>query len=288
MQTDNILEVEKIIKKMFCIRFFEESLDALFDEGSISGTYHTCLGQEATCVGVVYNLNNNKDFVVSNHRNHGHYLAFSEDYRGLLEELKGTDKGVTGGRGGSQVIFGRNFLSTGILGSTVGVATGIALGLKIKKLNACVVCFMGDGALGEGIVYESFNMASLWSLPILFVLEHNHIAQSTDIDMITAGSIKNRFECFNIETTYIKSTNVFEIIELSSKLISIVKGEIKPLSLIVDADRLGAHSKGDDDRPAEVIRNIKKDDPLLKLIPYTGRYDAIKNEAYDKIQSIIK
>ena len=99
---------EEITLQLLKIRYFEESLDGLFEKSEIFGTYHRCIGQEATAIGFTHSLDRDNDFVVSNHRNHGHYLAFTGDYRGLLDELKGLETGVSAGRGGSQVIFGKN------------------------------------------------------------------------------------------------------------------------------------------------------------------------------------
>lgn len=283
---DNI-DLKYVIKRLLKIRFFEESLDLLFSKGIIFGTYHRCIGQEATAVGVTYHLNRDKDFVVSNHRNHGHYLAFTEDFLGLYEELKGTEKGVSKGRGGSQVIFGKNFLSNGILGSTVPIATGISLGLKRRGLKACVVCFLGDGALCEGVVYEAFNMASLWKLPILYVIEYNHVAQTADLTQIMAGSIVDRFKAFNISVTHLESTDVFEIAATCEPIIQSVKESSLPKALVIEADRLCAHSKGDDFRPKELLDKLSKKDPVLQLKKYTRNFDDVMSEAYSEIQKLI-
>ena len=263
----------KKVEKIFRIRNFEESLDKLFSEGKIFGTFHRCIGQEATAVAFTEVLDKENDFVVSNHRNHGHYLSFTEDYWGLLNELMGKENGVTGGRGGSQVIFGKNFISNGIIGSTIPIATGISFSIKIKKKKNCVVCFIGDGAMGQGVVYESLNMASLYKLPILFVLEMNNIAQSTDIKLITAGSFQKRFESFNIKSKKIKSSNVFSLLNISSKIIKEVKKNSNPQAIIVESDRLCAHSKGDDYRksinksndPIESLSINNKDKEKFKL-----------------------
>ncbi len=260
MKKINLKDFKKI-EKIFRIRNFEESLDKLFSEGKIFGTFHRCIGQEATAVAFTDILDKENDFVVSNHRNHGHYLSFTEDYEGLLKELMGKESGVTGGRGGSQVIFGKNFISNGIIGSTIPIATGISFSIKIKKKKNCVVCFIGDGAMGQGVVYESLNMASLYKLPILFVVEMNNIAQSTDINLITAGSFQKRFESFNIKSKKIKSSNIFELLNISSKIIKEIKINSYPQAIIVESDRLCAHSKGDDYR-----KSInKKNDPIETL-----------------------
>ena len=145
-------DVRTAAECMLRIRAFEERLDRLFEQGLVSGTYHRCIGQEATAVGVTWALDRSTDWVVSNHRNHGHYLAFTGDYAGLLSELTGREAGVSGGRGGSQVLFGERFISNGILGSTVPIATGLALGLKRRNEGGVVTCFIGDGAVEFGKV----------------------------------------------------------------------------------------------------------------------------------------
>ena len=276
----------ELAKRVAKIRYFEESLDTLFEKGIIFGTYHRCIGQEASAVGITFNLNKN-DYVVSNHRNHGHYLAFTNDFTGLFYELRGSRKGVTGGRGGSQVVFGQNFVSSGILGSTIPFATGIGLGLLRQRKKNLVVCFMGDGAFGEGVVYESLNMASLWSVPILYILEYNGIAQSTDIEQITAGSFEDRFRSFGISTSYIKSTDVLEIHERSKEIIAKVKMDCKPTAIIIEAPRLSAHSKGDDDRPQDTLNKLRLRDPLVILESKIDDFANIKKEAYGEIQDLI-
>jgi TPP-dependent pyruvate/acetoin dehydrogenase alpha subunit len=281
----NLQETALIIQK---IRFFEEALDDLFEKGVISGTYHRCIGQEATAVGICSLLNNDVDYVVSNHRNHGHYLAFTEDYIGLLNELKGSTDGVTGGKGGSQVIFGKHFISNGILGSTVPVATGISLAVKRLQEKACVVCFLGDGALCEGIVYEALNMASLWSLPILYVVEMNYMAQSTKTEQIMAGSIKNRFQAFGIKTEELETTDSIKIANCADKLVKLIRSKSKPVALIIKAPRLCAHSKGDDPRSVQELEQAKLNDPLTIISHLVNDFPAIKKDAEKNIKKIFK
>ena len=131
----NLIKRTSISKELLKIRFFEEMLDDLFQDQKIFGTYHRCIGQEATAISFTYFLDKKNDYVVSNHRNHGHYLAFKNKYEPLLDELKGKKTGASGGKGGSQVICDDNFVSNGILGSTIALATGIAFGLKQEGKN---------------------------------------------------------------------------------------------------------------------------------------------------------
>ena len=281
----NLQETALMIQK---IRFFEEALDDLFENGVISGTYHRCIGQEATAVGICSLLDNDIDYVVSNHRNHGHYLAFSEDYIGLLNELKGSTDGVTGGKGGSQVIFGKHFISNGILGSTAPVATGISLAVKRLQEKACVVCFLGDGAFCEGIVYEALNMASLWSLPILYVVEMNYMAQSAKTEQIVAGSIKKRFQSFGIKTEELETTDSIKIANCADKLVKLIRSKSKPAALIIKAPRLCAHSKGDDLRSEQELKQAKLNDPLKIISHLVNDFSAIKKDAEKNITKIFK
>ena len=145
-----------LYQKMYFIRRFEERLLDLFEEGILNGTTHACIGQEADCVGVVEALESN-DHIFSNHRCHGHYLAKTGDARGLLAEIMGLPSGICGGVGGSQHICTDGFKSNGILGGTVAASAGIGLSMKLKQNDAVSVVFVGDGALGEGIVYETLN-----------------------------------------------------------------------------------------------------------------------------------
>ena len=157
------------------IRTFENLLLRYFSKGLLRGTTHIYLGQEAIAVSALSYLKE-QDIVVSNHRSHGHFISYCKDYKKLLEEIKGSDQGVCQGLGGSQHLYFKNFYSNGIQGGIVPVASGMALAEKLKGNNSMAVCFLGDGTMGEGIIYESFNMASLWSIPILYIIENNRFA----------------------------------------------------------------------------------------------------------------
>ena len=161
-----------LYKMMYRIRRFEETVLDNFSSGLFHGTTHTYIGQEANAVGVISNLEPD-DLVFSNHRCHGHFIAYGGEIKALFAELMGRKTGVCGGIGGSQHIHWKNFYSNGILGGTVPIATGVSLAEKFKGTKTITVVFIGDGALGEGLVYESLNMAALWKAPILFVVENN-------------------------------------------------------------------------------------------------------------------
>jgi TPP-dependent pyruvate/acetoin dehydrogenase alpha subunit len=233
-----------------------------FPRGTFFGTTHTYLGQEANAVGVLNHIQEN-DVIFSNHRCHGHYLAYEGDPHALFAELMGRATGVCGGRGGSQHLHWRNFYTNGILGGIIPIATGMALAEKYKKSGSVTIAFLGDGTLGEGIIYEAFNMASLWKAPILYVLENNHIAQTTQIELAMAGNIFGRFSAFGIPAFQLSTSDVLEILPVASDLLSRVRQEQSPFALILDTNRFGPHSKGDDTRKAELVNQMRQDhDPL--------------------------
>jgi len=253
---------QDLYRQMLLIRFFEEKLLDSFKLGIFYGTTHTAIGQEADAVGVLSCLSEN-DIVVSNHRGHGHFLAYGGDPTSLFAELMGSPAGVCGGKGGSQHLHWQNFYSNGIQGGIVPMATGMALAEKYKGSNAVTVVFMGDGTLGEGVVYESLNMAALWFTPILFVVENNHIAQTTPVELALAGDISTRFDAFSINNMRIDSSDVLEVQNLAKKLLDTVRLEKKPHALIIDTFRFGAHSKGDDTRSEAEMATIRAErDPL--------------------------
>src|SRR4051812_12826051 len=193
---------------MVVIRRVEETLLELASGGELVGTTHTYIGQEAGGVGVIDHLDPALDVVFSNHRCHGHYLAYTDDVVGLFAEVMGRTGGVCGGKGGSQHLYRGNFYTNGVQGSIVPVATGIALAEQRKRSGAVVTVFLGDGTLGQGAVYECMNLAALWGLPLLFVIENNHYAQTTPLELAVAGSITARPEAFGIATAQHDTTHV--------------------------------------------------------------------------------
>jgi len=254
---ETIDRFESFYRDMLRIRRFEEKVLAEFSSGHFHGTTHTYLGQEANAVGVLEGISRD-DIIVSNHRSHGHFLAYGGKMHDLFAELMGRSTGVCGGRGGSQHLHWKNFYSNGVLGGTSPIAAGMALSEKIRKRNNLTILFLGDGALGEGVVYESLNIASLWSLPILIVVENNHIAQTTPIDLNVAGDISKRFDAFGINSVKIDSSDVIEINAVARELIQRIKKDISPYSFVIDTHRFGPHSKGDDTRSEDYIMDIRK------------------------------
>jgi 2-oxoisovalerate dehydrogenase E1 component len=240
--------------KTVLIRAVEQRLLKLFSEGKLFGTVHTCIGQEWSAVAIADCLREG-DLVFSNHRCHGHYLARTDDVEGLVAEVMGKKSGMCGGRGGSQHICSKGFFSNGIQGGIAPVAGGLAFAQKLRGRGDLTVVFVGDGTLGEGVLYESLNIAAKWELPLLVVLENNSYAQSTPSAQTLAGDIAARAAAFGIETGLANTWNPAELLSKAAESANYVRQQQKPFFLQIDTYRLMAHSKGDDDRdPAEVAR----------------------------------
>lgn len=251
-----------LYRQLYTIRRFEETVLDAFPKGTFYGTTHTYIGQEANAVGVLAHLHPG-DIVFSNHRCHGHFIAYGGDLRALFAELMGKATGVCGGLGGSQHLHWRDFYSNGVLGSTAPIAVGTALAEKQKSSPAVTVLFLGDGAMGEGTVYESLNIAALWSAPILFVVENNHIAQTTPTELALAGSLTTRFAAFGIPAAELDSNQVTEIYAAAEHELAELRRTRTPRALVLNTTRFGPHSKGDDTRDPAYIDELRATrDPL--------------------------
>lgn len=253
---------QEFYRQMLRIRRFEETVLDSFPRGLFYGTTHTYIGQEANAVGVLTSMHEG-DIVVSNHRCHGHFLAYGGSMHALAAELMGRSTGICGGRGGSQHIQWKDFYANGILGGTVPLAVGMALGERASDTGKIVFSFLGDGTLGEGVVYESLNMASLWNLPVLFLVENNRYAQSTPVHLHLAGKITARFEAFGIPAEEIDTADVSLIAASADREANLVREGSGPRAIVIDTYRFAPHSKGDDTRDPEEIASFRKNDPIL-------------------------
>ncbi len=260
----------EVLERVSLIRAVEERLLSLFAEGRLFGTTHTCIGQELCAVAVVGALDLSKDIVFAPHRCHGHYLMYSDNPDALIAEIMGRESGVCGGRGGSQHLCERNFYSNGIQGGLVPVTTGMALAEKMAGTGAVAVCFLGDGTTGEGAVYEAFNLASLWQVPVLFVLEHNGYAQSTPTSTTIAGDVAARAAAFGIATDERDAVDGPALCAHMSAVVDQVRRTSAPFFQILHTHRMAAHSKGDDDRAPEELARAKNACPLIPLRAEVG------------------
>jgi 2-oxoisovalerate dehydrogenase E1 component len=235
-----------------------------FSRGFVSGTTHTCLGQEICAMAVVRALTHPEDAALSNHRNHGHFLAYSGEFVGLVAEIMGRADGACGGRGGSQHLVWRHFHSNGVQGGMTGIGAGLALARKLHGSGAVVAAMIGDGTLGQGLLYEAMNLASVWSVPFLVVVENNGISQTTEPHQNLGGDIQARGAAFGLQTWRVDdaSPDFFEQVAVA---VQQVRDSQRPGFLVIDTRRMGPHSKGDDLRDEAVVAAIRERDPLAAM-----------------------
>lgn len=287
-QTECFVSAEKLYERIALIRKLEEKLLELFTQGKLSGTTHTSIGQEAIAVGVGQHLIKG-DVVFASHRCHGHFVAYGGSPRELLAEVMGREGAVCGGRGGSQHLHFERFFSNGVQGGIVGNATGAALGLRLCNSRNIAIVFLGDGTLGQGIVYESLNFAALQRLPIMYVVENNGIAQTTPAELGIAGSISDRGRSFGMAVLEIESPDPAEICANLGNAIENVRESSTPLWCVVETCRFSAHSKGDDTRSPEDVERHRGRDPLRILsrqIP-PARVQELEQQASREISRLV-
>ena len=268
------------------IRAFEETVLELFGQGKISGTTHTYIGAEATASSLMQFIHED-DTVFSNHRCHGHFLALGGDPQKLLAEIMSRKSGLCEGRGGSQHIHWKNFFTNGIQGGIVPNAVGVAFANKIDGNSRRTIVFLGDGTLGQGIVYESMNFAAVKEIPCIFVVEDNQYAMSTRrIDAIS-GNIADRISSFGIEVFEIESTDIDELENFFTNVFKNYDSNPKPICIVIHNYRLASHSKGDDTRDPAEIESHRKNDPIKIIRERIGdseffeKYESYRHEFLD-------
>ena len=208
-------------KQMVTIRLFEERVNDLYTRALMPGLAHLYIGEEAIACGICEALRND-DYITSTHRGHGHCLAKGATMDRMFAELLGKEAGYCKGKGGSMHIADPatgNLGANAIVGGSAGIATGAAFAAKYKKTGQVAVCFFGEGALGQGLLYEEMNLASLWKLPVIFVCENNGYNEYTHFSESTAGDVAASAAAFGIMNETIVGQIVREVFTTASKLI---------------------------------------------------------------------
>src|ERR1700730_2253790 len=218
------LELEQnlhMYRQMAKIRAFEEQVNELYKGAKMPGLAHLYVGEEGVAVGVCEALRRD-DFITSTHRGHGHCLAKGASVNRMFAELLGKEPGYCRGKGGSMHIADPetgNLGANAIVGGSAGIATGAALSAKMRGSSQVAACFFGDGALGQGILYEVMNMASLWRLPVIYVCEDNLYNEYTHNRETLAGSMRRRPEAFAIEVEEVDGQSVREVFAAATRLV---------------------------------------------------------------------
>ncbi len=264
---------EKLLKMYRCmyrIRRFEERLYLMFLSGEVPGTIHQCNGQEAVAAGVCENLDEN-DLITSTHRGHGHCIAKGIPLDEMLAEILGKKTGCSRGVGGTMHMYypEKGILGTnGVVGSGSPVAVGLTPGIKYQKDKRVVVSFFGEGAINQGAVHETINLASIWDLPVVFVCENNKYAVSTPIDAASRiTNLSERAKSYGIPAVTIDGNNIIEVCLTTKKAVERARDNLGPTFIECKTYRYKGHSRSDPAiyRSKEELNFWLKRDPIPRL-----------------------
>ena len=237
-------------RQMVKIRVFEDSANELYLTAKMPGLTHMYSGQEAVAVGICEALETS-DKITSTHRGHGHCVAKGANFKQMFCELLGKDEGYCHGKGGSMHIADQangNLGANAIVGGSAGIATGAALTAKVLGTGDVAVCFFGDGALGQGLLYECMNMAALWDLPVIYACENNLYGEYTHVSEMAAGALMDRASAFGIEGHEVDGQDVLAVNELSHQLVARSRNGEGPFFILLNTYRYHGHHVGDINR----------------------------------------
>jgi pyruvate dehydrogenase E1 component alpha subunit len=241
-------ELLDFYKVMLLIRRFEEKAGQMYGMGLIGGFCHLYIGQEAVVTGVQAALES-QDTVITTYRDHGHMLACGMEPRGVMAELTGRRDGYSKGKGGSMHMFSAEkqfYGGHGIVGANVPLGTGIAFAHRYKKDNGVCLTYFGDGAVNQGQVYESFNMAALWQLPVIYIIENNRYGMGTSVERASAGTeLWQRGQAYGIPGKQIDGMDVRAVNSAARDALSFVRDKNGPIILEMQTYRYRGHSMSD-------------------------------------------
>jgi pyruvate dehydrogenase E1 component alpha subunit len=262
-------ELVEFYRQMLLIRRFEEKAGQLYGLGLIGGFCHLYIGQEAVAVGLQSALDGEKDSVITGYRDHGHMLAYGIDPKAIMSELTGRGAGISKGKGGSMHMFSteRKFYGGhGIVGAQVSLGTGLGFAHKYRGDGGVCMAYFGDGAANQGQVYESFNMAELWKLPVIFVIENNQYAMGTSVNRASAeDQLYRRGESFRIPGLQVDGMDVLACRGAAETALAWVRAGKGPIILEMKTYRYRGHSMSDPAkyRSREEVQAVReKSDPI--------------------------
>ena len=284
-------------KQMLLIRRFEEKAGQLYGLGLIGGFCHLYIGQEAVAIGLQSALDNDKDSVITGYRDHGHMLAYGIDPKVIMAELTGREAGISKGKGGSMHMFSTEhkfYGGHGIVGAQVALGGGLALAHQYNEDGGLCLAYFGDGAANQGQVYETFNMAALWNLPIVFVVEDNQYAMGTSS---TRSSAETRFHrrgtAFRIPGMDVNGMDVLEVRAAAEVAFKHVREGKGPVLMELNTYRYRGHSMSDPAkyRSREEVQDVRKHkDPIegiKKVLMEKGKTEEELKAIDKQIRSVV-
>ena len=283
----------EMFRRMVRIREFELAAMDVFKRGLIKGTVHPYIGQEASGVGACMALRND-DLISGTHRSHGHNIAKGARADRMMAEIFGKETGYCKGRGGSMHIAAFETGSLGalaVVGSGMPIAVGAALGFKLKGLDNVSVPFTGDGGTNTGNFHESLNLAAVWKLPVVFVVENNHYAVSTRIEQSTSAcDLSQRAQSYCIPGVRVDGFNVLAVYEAMRTAVEKARAGEGPTLLITECYRLEGHYAGEPEvyRSREEVREQWKNDPIPRFYQYLTGNGYVSAQELDEISAAIR
>jgi len=288
------VELLKYYRDMLLIRRFEERSGQLYGMGLIAGFCHLYIGQEAVVVGIQAVLQP-QDTVITAYRDHGHMLACDMDPKGVMAELTGRIGGYSKGKGGSMHMFSREknfFGGHGIVGAQVPLGTGLAFAHKYRADGGICTIYMGDGAVNQGQVYEAFNMAALWKLPALYIIENNGYSMGTSIARHAAGQhLYERGIAYGIPGEEVDGMDVLAVKAAAEKAVQYVRETNSPMILEIKTYRYRGHSMSDPAkyRTKEEVDNMRQNfDPIERAKALLISEFSVAEETFSSIEKEIK
>src|SRR5438876_8925734 len=281
-------------EQMLKIRIFDEHVNQLYTSAKMPGLAHLYIGEEAIAVGICAALRRD-DYITSTHRGHGHCLAKGASVDLMFAELLGKEAGYCHGKGGSMHIADQdtgNLGANAIVGGSAGIATGAAMSSKMRGSDQVTVCFFGDGALGQGVLYEVMNMASLWKLPVIYVCENNLYNEYTHYSETTAGEMSARAKAFGILTEEIDGQDIRAVHATAQRLVERARRGEGPAFMLCNTYRFLGHHVGDIQRSYYRSKEeeeywITERDPL-KLLAAWMVEQGVDSGAFEQIEQRVQ
>jgi acetoin:2,6-dichlorophenolindophenol oxidoreductase subunit alpha len=282
-------------RRMLMIRLFEEQVNELYTRALMPGLAHLYVGEEAVAVGICEALRQD-DFITSTHRGHGHCLAKGASPDRMFAELLGKEAGYCKGKGGSMHIADPatgNLGANAIVAGSTGIATGAAFSAKQLRTGQVAVCFFGEGALGQGVLYEVMNLAALWKLAVIYVCENNLYTEYTHYAETTAGDILDRGRAFGVHAESVDGQDVRAVNEIATRLVERARRGEGPAFLLCNTYRYTGHHVGDINREYYRSKQEEQDwktnrDPLKLLADWLVSQNFVDPAAIALIESEVK
>jgi pyruvate dehydrogenase E1 component alpha subunit len=281
-------DLVEMYRTMISIRLFEEMADKLYALGKVHGTMHLSAGQEGVAVGTG-KVMGAEDYLLNHHRGHGHFIASGADIKKMMAEFLGKETGYCKGRGGSMHIAdveANNLGANGIVGGGIQLAAGVGLAIKMMGEERVVLVIFGDGAANQGILYESFNMAAIWDLPVVYLCENNQYGMSADVTRVSSKvPFKERATAHGIPGYYIDGNDVLAVYETMANAVEHARSRKGPVFVEAQTYRYFGHSKSDRNlyRTRDEIEEWKHRDPIERFQKLLVDANIITEEDIEKI-----